>query len=210
MGWLDTEYTIVKSHNSMTHVPHTVTTFQRRSSASSSPVLESPSTSYSLSHEAADGGGGNSMSESTEKTIERRVRKRTSTKRDRIGCLTCRQRYVPPLLRPISDIYMAFGIGCSYSHCYRRKKCDAIYPVCGHCKRLNRICEREAPWSLESNVSEQSKAVILSVVPRSVESWSFTKPNSGNEGRYFLGYYMRILAQKLTTNHENNSFLSGR
>jgi len=27
----------------------------------------------------------------------------------------------------------------------RRKKCDKLYPICGHCRRLNFICKQEEP-----------------------------------------------------------------
>ena len=56
----------------------------------------------------------------------KKFKKRSGTTRERTGCLTCRQR---------------------------RKKCDDnTYPICGHCRRLNLECVREAPRAVYINV----------------------------------------------------------
>ncbi|KAK2765851.1 hypothetical protein CKAH01_15531 [Colletotrichum kahawae] len=52
--------------------------------------------------------------------------KRGGYTRQRRGCVTCRQR---------------------------KKKCDQAYPICGHCSRLNLVCNRETPRPLKPSAS---------------------------------------------------------
>lgn len=127
----------------------------------------------------------------------------------------------------------------------RRKKCDDnTYPICGHCRRLNLECVREAPRALNipglnttSDLFHQqplpspginygsgpslgslgarrraSSGEVSMVIPEGLGM-----PLGGNEGamggngdrRYLLKYYTQVLSALVTTNHENNSFLSG-
>ncbi|KAH7131677.1 pyridoxal phosphate-dependent transferase [Dactylonectria estremocensis] len=124
--------------------------------------------------------------------------------RQRRGCLTCRQR---------------------------KKKCDQIYPVCSHCSRLNLVCKREAPRAVQSPVPTDSDNSIT-VKSKTVQfgQWAqgvmpflgpvpppYPGPSDGpsdpchlaSSRRVMLRYYTVTLAFLLTTNLENNCFLSG-
>ncbi|KAJ5404480.1 transcriptional regulator family: Fungal Specific TF [Penicillium cosmopolitanum] len=125
--------------------------------------------------------------------VPRRVIKKRGTTRERTGCLTCRQR---------------------------KKRCDLGYPVCRECVRLNYKCKWEEPRSVA-----QDKQSVKSVVPAEDESNSpfrlFNNPDpvlfwvdehadctSPSSRRHFLRYYTQTFTHLLTTNIENNSFLS--
>ncbi|KAH7127373.1 pyridoxal phosphate-dependent transferase [Dactylonectria macrodidyma] len=122
--------------------------------------------------------------------------------RQRRGCLTCRQR---------------------------KKKCDQIYPVCSHCSRLNLVCKREAPRAVQSSLpADPSKSIAAK--PKTAQSgeWAqgvmmflgrvpppYSGPSEGTDScqlaasrRAMLRYYTVTLAFLLTTNLENNCFLS--
>ena len=70
-------------------------------------------------------------SKAKEGRTRKKFKKRTGTTRERTGCLTCRQR---------------------------RKKCDNnTYPICGHCRRLNLECVREAPRTIHISVGNTAQ-----------------------------------------------------
>ncbi|KAK1853065.1 C6 transcription factor [Colletotrichum chrysophilum] len=132
--------------------------------------------------------------------------KRGGYTRQRRGCVTCRQR---------------------------KKKCDQVYPICGHCSRLNLVCNRETPRPLKpssspskdpSNTDTEDVSVIchcrshkeivriaqlcipLDLV--STVSGNVEPTNLVASRRSMLRYYTVTLAFLLTTNLENNCFLS--
>ncbi|VUC25586.1 unnamed protein product, partial [Clonostachys rosea] len=143
--------------------------------------------------------------------------------RQRLGCLTCRRR---------------------------KKKCDMTYPVCGHCTRLNLVCNREVPREVPSS-STTDPSLLIQATPTpglpglssaaDFESASLISPSTtsasihlanvlshakiwqtldlsvilGQNGselaasrRAMLRYYIQIFAFMLTTNVENNCFLT--
>lgn len=179
-------------------------------------------------------------SKANEGRTRKKFKKRTGTTRERTGCLTCRQR---------------------------RKKCDNnTYPICGHCRRLNLECVREAPRPITISVGNsaqtsqqpqpqpnttsnpydtQAPTVAPFDIPQpqptslvrrhsrnsmsgdlsgiamhgvnfriaippclSRPASSDDSSNGGSDRRYLLKYYTQVLASLVTTNHENNSFLS--
>lgn len=139
----------------------------------------------------------------------------------------------------------------------RKKKCNQSYPVCGHCSRLNLVCEWEAPRPLkhEGGLSKRgprsagataitatatdtatanahpcsSQATRISsccareshLITPSISfdpllllpSCSTTAgvPDEGlvSSRRAMMRYYTATFALLLTTNTENNCFLSG-
>jgi hypothetical protein len=102
----------------------------------------------------------------------------------------------------------------------RRKKCDETYPICGHCTRLNLVCNREAPQHIaieKGALPSPSTPTLptswaLTTIPRApdpIDICTFTDSPQGTNQRFLLRYYTNILSNLLTTNHENNSFLSG-
>ncbi|KAI8712686.1 Zn(2)-C6 fungal-type domain-containing protein [Fusarium sp. LHS14.1] len=130
--------------------------------------------------------------------------RRAGYTRQRRGCLTCRQR---------------------------KKKCDQIYPVCNHCSRLNLVCKREAPRPLNSSspapsdtaartdsamtrtprIDEQLRAVTHLCQPLGLplsESGDTEAEDLIGSRRAMLRYYTATFAFLLTTNLENNCFLS--
>ncbi|RMJ15886.1 hypothetical protein CDV36_004458 [Fusarium kuroshium] len=130
--------------------------------------------------------------------------RRAGYTRQRRGCLTCRQR---------------------------KKKCDQIYPVCTHCSRLNLVCKREAPRPLKSTSPAPSDTAtkvdpVATTAPRvelqlrSVthlcqplglplsESSDVDTEDLVGSRRAMLRYYTVTFAFLLTTNLENNCFLS--
>jgi hypothetical protein len=112
--------------------------------------------------------------------------RRVGTTRERLGCLTCR---------------------------HRRKKCDELYPICGHCKRLNLVCKREEPRQVVPAKEEVGSTAVArrqsaSKLPKVIDIWSLD-PEKSQDRRAMLSYYSSVLAVLLTTNHDNNSFLSG-
>jgi hypothetical protein len=114
---------------------------------------------------------------------------------------------------------------------YRRKKCDEIYPICGHCKRLNLICRREEPRALaivstktddipeaqhgcgDQSSSPKRECMELMTIPRSPDPTDLlmmANIHGGIDRRFFMKYYTQVLANLVSTNHENNSFLTGK
>ncbi|KAF7551881.1 hypothetical protein G7Z17_g4722 [Cylindrodendrum hubeiense] len=118
------------------------------------------------------------------------------------------------------------------SHSPRKKKCDQVYPICGHCSRLNLVCQREMPRSLQSTPQASSELANANVgrdSPCCRRSYQVlmrhanlgqtglaVQPSDGEAGdgdlvasrRVMLRYYTATLAIMLTTNLENNCFLS--
>ncbi|CAG7918314.1 unnamed protein product [Penicillium olsonii] len=124
--------------------------------------------------------------------VPRRVAKRKGTTRERTGCLTCRQR---------------------------KKRCDLGYPVCAHCIRLNYKCKWEEPRPLVQENTLSTEQVSnqpvntpfrLSQVPDPILFWvdDHSDNTSRSSRRHFLRYYAQTFTHMLTTNIENNSFLS--
>ncbi|CAG7991928.1 unnamed protein product [Penicillium salamii] len=122
----------------------------------------------------------------------RRITKRKGTTRERTGCLTCRQR---------------------------KKRCDLGYPVCTQCVRLNYKCKWEEPRPLVQESTHSTKEVSnqtvnipfrLSQVPDPILFWvdDHSDNTSRSSRRHFLRYYAQTFTHMLTTNIENNSFLS--
>ncbi|EWG35868.1 hypothetical protein FVEG_00066 [Fusarium verticillioides 7600] len=105
--------------------------------------------------------------------------------RQQHGCLTCRQR---------------------------RKKCDTRMPVCGDCTRLNLVCEYQAPRRVRKS---QGAVVRYPDAHTGIsEPVDVVRPDDGHSGdlstgrRAMLRYYTTTLAQMLSTNTENNCFIS--
>ncbi|CAI7578012.1 unnamed protein product [Penicillium manginii] len=125
--------------------------------------------------------------------VPRRVIKKRGTTRERTGCLTCRQR---------------------------KKRCDLGYPVCRECVRLNYKCKWEEPRSVVKD-NHNAKSVVLSKDKENSPFRLFNNPDpvlfwvdehadctSPSSRRHFLRYYTQTFTHLLTTNIENNSFLS--
>lgn len=101
-----------------------------------------------------------------------------------------------------------------------KKRCDGAYPVCNACSRLNYICNREdprqprkqgRPRKLTIPASRTRCACSLSSVPDASAFWLHTQlpPNEPtSQRRLLLRYYTQSLAALVTTNLENNCFLS--
>ncbi|KAJ5223074.1 transcriptional regulator family: Fungal Specific TF [Penicillium citrinum] len=126
-------------------------------------------------------------------SVPRRVIKKRGTTRERTGCVTCRQR---------------------------KKRCDLGYPVCRECVRLNYMCKWEEPRSVTQSSSSTKSITSTNDVtnapfrlfgtPDPILFWvdehaDCTSPSSR---RHFLRYYTQTFTHLLTTNIENNSFLS--
>lgn len=105
------------------------------------------------------------------------------------------------------------------SHC-RKKRCDLGYPVCAHCVRLNYKCKWEEPRPLVQENTLSTEQVSnqpvnapfrLSQVPDPILFWvdDHSDNTSRSSRRHFLRYYAQTFTHMLTTNIENNSFLSG-
>ncbi|CVK85064.1 uncharacterized protein FMAN_16031 [Fusarium mangiferae] len=108
--------------------------------------------------------------------------------RQQHGCLTCRQR---------------------------RKKCDTRVPICGDCTRLNLICEYQAPRRVRKSPSAGGAVVRYPNAHTGIrEPVDMVRPDDGHSGdlstgrRSMLRYYTTTLAQMLSTNTENNCFIS--
>lgn len=133
-------------------------------------------------------------------TTKRRIHKLTGHTRDRTGCLTCRQR---------------------------KKKCDRSLDSCGPCRRLNLRCvwepEREimptlTPATLSSTTAghvEHRPTGVNSALIKAPHPLQFWLEVTGNipsitfNRRSALRYYVQTFAVILSTNAENNGFLSG-
>ncbi|EMT70241.1 Transcriptional activator protein UGA3 [Fusarium odoratissimum] len=142
------------------------------------------------------------MNESLRTTPSASTRRVGYTRQKR-GCLTCRQR---------------------------KKKCDQLYPICSHCLRLNLVCKREPPRSVlpspgaatggsevtetravrTPSIDQQIKEVTQLCQPLglSLEPGDANSKNLVGSRRVMLRYYTVTLAFLLTTNLENNCFLS--
>ncbi|TVY70497.1 Transcriptional activator protein UGA3 [Fusarium oxysporum f. sp. cubense] len=108
--------------------------------------------------------------------------------RQQHGCLTCRQR---------------------------RKKCDTRVPVCGDCTRLNLICEYQAPRRVRKSPPAGSAVIRHPDAHTGIsEPVDMIRPDDGHSAdlsmsrRSMLRYYTTTLAQMLSTNTENNCFIS--
>jgi transcriptional activator protein UGA3 len=149
----------------------------------------------------------------------RKPRRRAGTTRERLGCLTCRIRFESLQYCQLMRNYLM--------NMSRRKKCDELYPICGHCRRLNLVCKREEPRKIvpespqahdrglhikTSQSLKISRRNFISNIPKPIDSSPFNHPvhiGKGQDRRAFLSYYTQVLAVILTTSHDNNSFLSG-
>lgn len=102
-----------------------------------------------------------------------------------------------------------------------KKRCDLGYPVCRECVRLNYMCKWEEPRSVTQN-SSSTKSIISSNDTINTPFRLFDTPDpilfwvdehadctSPSSRRHFLRYYTQTFTHLLTTNIENNSFLSG-
>jgi hypothetical protein len=102
----------------------------------------------------------------------------------------------------------------------RKKRCDLGYPVCMQCVRLNYKCKWEEPRPViyENSRSTQDAPTNqlvnipfrLSKVPDPILFWvdDHSDNTSRSSRRHFLRYYAQSFTHLLTTNIENNSFLS--
>lgn len=126
--------------------------------------------------------------------LKRRVSKSTGHSRDRRGCKTCRQR---------------------------RKKCDSVSHVCGPCLRLNLQCIWEAERNIvpitpepQTQTQEHRSPTMSSSVLRAPRPLDFCIDSTTNEvtttsiRRLAMRYYVSTFAKSLSTNTENNGFLS--
>ncbi|KAF4832720.1 Transcriptional activator protein UGA3 [Colletotrichum tropicale] len=122
-----------------------------------------------------------------------------SRQRLRNGCLTCRDR---------------------------KKKCDQVYPICGACSRLNFICRREEPKqprkrgrprkSVPEDSSAEPGGPPVSLTTKTPDTSAFWLQHGGAQipedfaaqRRVVLRYYTQTLAALITTNLENNCFIS--
>lgn len=153
--------------------------------------------------------------------VKRHINRKSGTTRQRTGCLTCRQRFPPPPTSHPPRLLISVTANVN-PIAPRRKKCDETYPICGHCTRLNLVCNREAPQHITIDKNslpmpttpsprERSSSWSLTVprAPDPIDICTFTDAGRGTNQRFLLQYYTNILSHLLTTNHENNSFLSG-
>ncbi|KAL7941485.1 fungal-specific transcription factor domain-containing protein [Trichoderma barbatum] len=121
-----------------------------------------------------------------------------SRRRNRTGCLTCRRR---------------------------RKRCDGVRDICGHCVRLNLICHWQGPRNAGDGPVSSSRSVVQrppvpdhSCVPLTISiapaPFQFLQSDASELARRSLDrklalrYYVQIFNTMLTTNLENNGFLS--
>lgn len=110
---------------------------------------------------------------------------------------------------------------------HRKKKCDSTYPICGHCSRLNLLCQHEAPRPVpagpvgEHAVTPPPLALPADTNPNIIKLYATVDLGSNlfddsctadmvASRRAMLRYYTSSFAFMLTTNLENNCFLSGR
>ncbi|KAF5654415.1 C6 transcription factor [Fusarium sp. NRRL 25303] len=127
---------------------------------------------------------------SLDSPLEPPAKKRTKKPftRQQHGCLTCRQR---------------------------RKKCDTRVPICGDCTRLNLICECQAPRRVRKSPAGRGAVMRYPDAHTGIsEPVDMVRPDDGHSGdlstgrRSMLRYYTTTLAQMLSTNTENNCFIS--
>lgn len=111
--------------------------------------------------------------------------------RDKRGCLTCRQR---------------------------KKKCDVLPGTCGQCQRLNLTCVWEPERSLVPVSSSSTSFAAPSTVnsslikaPHPLQFWLEATDNGLSatlDRRLSLRYYVQTFSGLISTNAENNGFLS--
>ncbi|KFY25971.1 hypothetical protein V493_04337 [Pseudogymnoascus sp. VKM F-4281 (FW-2241)] len=118
-------------------------------------------------------------------------------KRNRTGCLTCRQR---------------------------KKRCDGVREKCGHCSRLNLVCHWQTPQDIITKprarsfsptelyqLDESLSALPLPKLPNPtnfLESEYSQSAQRSASRKLALRYYIQSFTPMLTTNLENNGFLS--
>lgn len=142
-------------------------------------------------------------------------------RRNRTGCLTCRRRYSSPILRLGSQLLTVRGEIC------RKKRCDGVRNVCGHCARLNLVCHWQGPRQIgDDAASPSSNSVSLRLrmsnhpsvpltIPIAPAPIQFLQSDASELARRSLDrklalrYYVQTFNTMLTTNLENNGFLSG-
>lgn len=133
---------------------------------------------------------------------------RPTKRRNRIGCLTCRRRYVRRTT-PITDF--------DANDWDRRKRCDGTREVCGHCSRLNLVCCWQQPRDLGMPVSPRpmsgrtaTSATQIAPTPTNfLHSDSKELSSRSLDRRLAMRYYIQAFNAMLTTNLENNGFLTG-
>ena len=125
----------------------------------------------------------------------RRIFKLSGHTRDKRGCLTCRQR---------------------------KKKCDSAQGPCTACQRLNLQCM----WEQERIVLPSESVDVIPYrstptsnstlvrAPHPLQFWLEVTDSGASSAvldrRLALRYYVQTFAGILSTNAENNGFLSGR
>jgi transcriptional activator protein UGA3 len=124
-------------------------------------------------------------------TGDRSVLKLAGYTRDKRGCLTCRKR---------------------------KKKCDGSRNHCDQCRRLNLRCiweaERELP-QLSNEKHTSSLEPRVHPIARAPNPLQLGTPIKGEESlsvwnrRESMRYYIQVFASLLSSNVENNGFLSG-
>lgn len=126
---------------------------------------------------------------------KRRIAKLSGHTRDKRGCLTCRQR---------------------------KKKCDFLPGCCRQCQRLNLKCVWEAERSLVPHAASSARVQPALHAPSTPDSALFKAPHplqfwmeatdNGSSSvpnrRLALRYYVQTFAGIISTNAENNGFLS--
>lgn len=113
-------------------------------------------------------------------------------------------------------------------HLSRKKRCDNIREICGHCTRLNLICHWQKPQDPGNKIVARSRSPYTSELQQSPTSSTamsipfapdpmhflpsdVSKPAQQSLDRKLaLRYYIQTFTPMLTTSLENNGFLSGR
>lgn len=106
---------------------------------------------------------------------------------------------------------------------HSKKKCDLVYPICSHCRRLNLVCAHEEPRAGEA-VTQRASVISLPnlcrplvgavvpspPVPAGLSGYHIDESSSlVSLRRRMLLYYTERLANLMSTNLQHNSFLSG-
>lgn len=118
--------------------------------------------------------------------------KTVSHSRNRTGCLTCRRR---------------------------KKRCDFIRDVCGHCSRLNLVCHWQNPRDLVEELSRSRSPTspgqdISPTISFAPDPMQFLIGDTADQNqrsldrKLALRYYIQTFTPILTTSLENNGFLS--
>lgn len=118
----------------------------------------------------------------------------------------------------------ARNISLTHTPLCRRKKCDEVYPICGHCTRLNLVCGREEPRALSpdsylqnnngGDVNAQVEKAVLqrrrfSILIPNPSPATILPPAHERSQRYLLKYYAQVLSMLCSTSVESNSFVNG-